>query len=120
MREKFKVKKNRPNEKKKNSTDFKNKSSGFGYFYFIQTVPDLKKERIKMGFATSVKSRLNQHQTSSPTAKIYRHWRCKSCWERAAIDAISKCGIAVGGEVYDFNSLEEAEKKADFFFAMFD
>lgn len=80
---------------------------GTGFFYVIQIVPDLDPNRVKLGYARNVGQRLQQHRTTSPTAKLVEHWPCKATWEQEAIDCITfLCGCKlVGGEVYDCDSV---------------
>lgn len=90
-----------------------------GFFYAIQLVPDLDPNRIKLGFADNVETRLAQHRTSAPTASLLKSWPCKRSWERTAIDAL----VAVGGrlllnEVFEFSDVDAVLKRADEFLAL--
>ena len=94
-------------------------TSEAGFFYVIQLVPDLDPNRVKLGFADSVETRLSQHRTSAPTARILKSWPCKRSWERTVIDALA----AVGGrlilnEVFEFSDMEAVLRRAEDLFAL--
>lgn len=94
-------------------------STEAGLFYAIQLVPELDPNRVKLGFADSVETRLAQHRTSAPTAKLLKAWPCKRSWERTAMDALA----AIGGrlilnEVFEFSDIDAVIKRADEFFAL--
>jgi len=74
----------------------------FGYFYVIQLVPEALPDRVKLGYTDNIEQRLNEHQTSAPTANIIGHWRCKRYWEQAAMDSITRkdCHLVMN-EVYE-------------------
>lgn len=90
-----------------------------GFFYIIAVVPDLDKNRIKLGFATNVKARLDSHRTSSPTAKLIKSWPCKRAWEISAIACITRveCSV-IGGEVYQCSFVPNAITRAEEFFSI--
>ena len=90
----------------------------FGYFYIIQLVPEAIPNRVKLGYTDDLKQRLREHQTSAPTSKIIRHWKCKRYWEQAAIDSITRenCTLVLN-EVYEGN-IEQFIKRAEEFFAL--
>jgi len=90
-----------------------------GYFYFIQLVPEFDPRRIKLGFADSVQSRLQQHRTSAPTAKLLKSWPCRRSWERTAIDAVAAAGgTLILNEVFEFLDLDASIQRADQFFSL--
>ena len=93
--------------------------TGAGYFYVIQLVPELDPDRVKLGFADNVETRLAQHRTSAPTAKLLKSWPCKRSWEHAAMDAI----VSIGGklilnEVFEFDNMDAVLKQGDEFFTL--
>jgi hypothetical protein len=89
-----------------------------GFFYVIQLIPEYDPKRIKLGFADNVSSRLTQHRTSAPTAKLLKSWPCRRSWERTAIDAIAAVGGAlILNEVFEFQDIEAAIARADQFFS---
>lgn len=93
--------------------------SNIGMFYAIQVAPDLRPERIKLGFATNLVERLAAHRTASPTASVLLVFPCRRTWEFAAIDAITDCDcIPLSNEVFDFQSLEELAVRATRFFSL--
>ena len=65
---------------------------GYGFFYLIQLVPELAPNRVKIGYTDNLDIRLKEHQTSAPTAKLIRSWRCKRAWDQAAMDSITRSG----------------------------
>jgi len=94
-------------------------STETGFFYAIQLVPDLDPNRVKLGFADNVETRLAQHRTSAPTARLLKSWPCRRSWERMAMDALA----AVGGrlilnEVFEFPDVDAVIKRADELFAL--
>jgi len=93
--------------------------NGKGWFYIIQLLPDLKPDRVKLGFTNSVESRLQAHRTAAPTAKVLRAWPCKRTWEVAVIDCITQVHCStVGFEVFDCEKLDALIEKAETFFSL--
>lgn len=89
-----------------------------GLFYVLALVPELSKERIKVGFALSLGSRLESHRTVAPTAAIVSTWPCRRSWESAAIASITREGCTLlGGEVYDCHDLSALIVRGESFFA---
>lgn len=76
------------------------------YFYVLALAPDLKPERVKMGVARCVASRLRIHRTASPTAQLLAFWPCDRHDEARAITAGAKGCNSVGGEVFDVDSVQ--------------
>lgn len=78
-------------------------SSGFGWFYVIRTVPELRPERLKFGFTNDLARRYAQHKTSSPTAEVIYRCLIPKIYEQTLIHAITRnpLTIHVDGEVYD-------------------
>ncbi len=92
--------------------------NGKGHFYVIQLVPELSATRIKVGFATDIQQRLMAHRTASPTAQLIKHWPCKSTWERAAIDSITRIqSNLIANEVYDCTDIMALVGRGDQFFS---
>lgn len=90
----------------------------FGSFYLIQLVPELRPNRVKVGFADNVDKRLTEHRTAAPTAKLLRAWPCKRSWENAAIDSITREGCKlVLNEVYE-GDVNGFVARGDGFFAI--
>lgn len=89
-----------------------------GNFYIIQLVPDLLKNRIKLGYATNVSQRLSQHQTSAPTAVLIKSYQCNKSWETTAINCVmANCRhVRLGAESFDFDDVDMVIKIADKFF----
>ncbi len=92
-------------------------SGGFGYFYVIQLVPEALPTRVKIGYTDSLEVRLKEHQTSAPTARLVKSWKCKRAWDRAAMDSITKsdCTLVLN-EVYE-GDVEKFVQRGDEFFA---
>lgn len=89
----------------------------FGYFYLIQLVPEALPNRFKIGFTDNLAKRLGEHQTAAPTATLIKSWRCKRCWDQAAMDSITREGCSlVLNEVYE-GDLHGFVERADAFFA---
>ena len=93
--------------------------SRFGYFYLIQLIPEFDPNRVKIGFADNVTKRLQEHKTSSPTAKLVKSWACKRSWDQAAMDSITKdnCKLIMS-EVYEGDIKEFIKRGVDFFNVM--
>jgi hypothetical protein len=90
-----------------------------GYFYIILLYPDLSGKRIKLGFATTVQSRLLAHRTVAPTAMVLASWFCKSAWEKAAIASVAREGcVLVANEVYDCENVDDLIERGKQFFAL--
>lgn len=90
----------------------------YGYFYVIQLVPEAVPNRVKIGFADNVATRLNEHKTAAPTAKLLKAWPCKRSWDYAAMDSITREGCKlVLNEVFEGEILGFIDR-GDRFFAM--
>jgi hypothetical protein len=89
-----------------------------GVFYTIQLVPEALPMRVKLGFTTSIEARLASHQAAAPTARVLKTWFSRPTWERAAIDSMTRVGVAaISTEIFDVSSLEELVERGDAFFA---
>ncbi|MGH9548103.1 MAG: hypothetical protein ACRD3W_01965 [Terriglobales bacterium] len=89
----------------------------FGYFYLIQLIPEALPNRFKIGFTDNMEKRLGEHQTAAPTARLIRNWRCKRCWDQAAMDSITREGCSlVMNEVYE-GDLHGFIERGDAFFS---
>ncbi len=92
-------------------------SGGFGFFYLIQLVPEALPKRVKIGYTDSLEIRLKEHQTSAPTARLIKSWRCKRAWDRAAMDSITSedCELVLN-EVYE-GEVDKFVLRGDEFFS---
>jgi hypothetical protein len=90
-----------------------------GYFYVVQPVPDLEPRRVKLGYTTNVESRLASYRTISPHAQVLETWPCKTAWEAAAIDSVTReeCEL-LGGEVFRCEDVNRLIERADAFFEL--
>jgi hypothetical protein len=84
-----------------------------GKLYAVQLVPELKAERIKLGFSDRLNDRLAEHRTAAPTLRLLHSWPCQRVWEKAAI---AKGERQVGPEAFDFTSITTAIKRGNRFF----
>jgi hypothetical protein len=92
---------------------------GAGYFYVIALIPEWKTERVKLGFALNIESRLKDHQCAAPTAALLTAWPSKPTWENCAIASLTRIGCEqVGNEVYDCDSVEQLIQRGNQFFAL--
>jgi hypothetical protein len=90
-----------------------------GSFYVIQLVPELDPNRVKLGFASDVDDRLQQHRTSAPTAAVRKTWPCRKTWEVTAIAALTATGCRlILNEVFECDDLEKLLARGDAFFAL--
>jgi hypothetical protein len=85
----------------------------------IQLVPELAANRLKLGFASDVADRLQQHRTSAPTATVRKTWPCRKAWELTAIAALTVVGCRlILNEVFECDDLEQLLARGDAFFGM--
>ena len=90
----------------------------FGCFYIIQLVPEALPNRVKIGFADNLESRLADHQTAAPTARVVKSWPCKRSWDYAAMDSITRDGCKlVLNEVYEGN-IDGFVERGEVFFSL--
>lgn len=93
--------------------------NGIGFFYIVQSAPDLDPNRVKLGFATDPQGRLADYRTLSPTAHMLDTWPCRSSWERAATASITRIEChQIGQEVYVCENLETLLERAQQFFSL--
>lgn len=93
--------------------------SKHGLFYVVQLAPDVAPQRLKLGFATSIDSRVKGYRTLSPNCLVLGTWECERQDEQEAIRAITQSTRAarVGGEVYDCSDPHAVLRTADAHFA---
>ena len=88
-----------------------------GVFYVIQLVPELDPGRLKFGFADDIQTRLAQHRTSAPTAKVAKTWPCRRSWEGTLIDCLAGAGCKlILNEVYECDDMAKILERADAIF----
>ncbi len=93
--------------------------TGVGVFYVIQLVPDLDSKHFKLGFAEDVSTRLAQHRTAAPTARVVKSWPRKRSWESTVMDALSAVGCRlILNEVFECDDLDALLKHGDALFAL--
>ena len=94
-------------------------SSGIGWFYVVQLMPEFSERRLKLGFSSAIANRLRAFRTVAPTATCIRKYRCERVWELSAIASITRIGCSrVGEEVFDVESVADTIARADAFFAL--
>ena len=90
-----------------------------GVFYVIQLVPELDPRRLKFGFADNIQTRLAQHRTSAPTAKLLKTWPCRRSWEGTLIDCLAGAGCKlILNEVYEMDDVAKVVERADAIFKL--
>ena len=89
-----------------------------GVFYVIVLDPEMRPNRLKLGYANNVQERLASHRTAAPLAKVVGSWPAKRSWETCIVDALTTDAQFVSGEIYDFPSVEIVLKKAKQFMSM--
>ncbi len=90
-----------------------------GVFYVIQVAPELDPGRVKLGYADEANSRLSQHRTAAPTAKLVTTWPCRRSWEGTAIDSLTREGCRlILNEVYDCADIEQLLARGEAFFRL--
>lgn len=93
--------------------------NGDGYFYIIQLIPELAPNRVKLGFATDVTTRLQSHRTAAPTAQVIKAWHCKRSWEIAVMASLTRIESAlIANEVYECTDLPSLISRGDAFFSL--
>jgi hypothetical protein len=95
-----------------------NDGSSGGYFYIIQLEPEFDRQRLKLGFATSVDERIRKHKTTAPFSTVIGNWPCKLLWEKTVIDYLTENCEKVYTEVFRVEDVEEIVRKAEAFFEM--
>lgn len=93
---------------------------GYGFFYAVLPDPELRPNRVKLGFSTSLETRFATYKTTNPEIKLLKSWPCRQSWEPAAIEALTNtegCKF-VAGEVYDYDNTEEAITRGNLFFEL--
>lgn len=87
--------------------DAKPVAKDVGEFYIIRLVPELDGQRVKMGFADDLATRLSQHRTAAPTAEVVASWPCKRSWENTVMDCLSgfNCRLILN-EVFECDDVD--------------
>ncbi len=95
-------------------------SPNIGTFYIIQLIPEYNPRRLKFGFTGNLESRLKEHQTAAPTAKVLKSYPCKKTWESVVIAILvtNRCRL-VRSEVFECEDLEDFSTFVDKLFALF-
>jgi hypothetical protein len=94
-------------------------SLGLGWFYVIQLVPELEPNRVKLGYADTIRTRLAAHKTTCPNARLAGSWRCKPAWELAARESATREGCqCAGGEVFDVDDITSLLERCAAFFEL--
>ena len=90
-----------------------------GVFYVVQLIPELDPNRVKLGFADDAGTRLVQHRTAAPTAKLVKTWPCKRSWEFTVIDSLATAGCKlILNEVYECDDVARLIEHGDRLFAL--
>ena len=99
--------------------DYDGMEAAIGVFYVVQLVPELDPNRVKLGFADDAGTRLLQHQTAAPTAKLVKTWPCKRSWEFTVIDSLATSGCKlILNEVYECEDVARLIEHGDRLFAL--
>ena len=81
-----------------------------GYFYIIVLDPELRPNRVKLGFTHDLSARLIDYHTANPEAELITFTSCRRSWESAWIALLTgRRARNVGGEVYDVDDLPALE-----------
>jgi predicted GIY-YIG superfamily endonuclease len=93
--------------------------NSYGFFYLILLVPEVLPKRVKIGYTDNLENRIKEHQTSAPTAKLIKSWRCKRAWDQAAMDSITRsdCELVLN-EVYEGDVEKFIARGNEFFNSM--
>jgi len=104
---------------RESSSDSSVINDGTGFFYVIRLMPDIAPNRIKVGYAASLQSRIESHRCTCPQLELLKSWPCRKVYEHTAIAiAINGSAFSYGGEVYDVASVDDMIARLDSFFGM--
>ena len=94
-------------------------NSAEGWFYIVLIVPELDPLRVKLGFASDARNRLQAHRTVAPTATLVKAWPCKRAWEQAAMDSVTRLGCQlIASEVFQCDNLDALIERCESFFEL--
>jgi len=94
-------------------------SKEVGVFYVVQLVPELDPRRIKTGYADDLSSRLAQHRTAAPTAKLVKSWPCRRSWEGTVMDCLTANGCKlILNEVFECEDIDAIVQRAEQLFSV--
>ncbi len=86
-------------------------------FYIIQLTPDTKPERIKVGMAASIDTRLAGHRCTCPTLVLRRTYPATSSHEEVVIQFLTNKVKKIGTEVFDVPNIGQTISDIDTFFS---
>ena len=91
-----------------------------GIFYFLRILPDVRPNRIKLGYTTNLMLRIAKHRKTCPSLEILGHWKYLKGSEQFIINVISNSPdiVHVGHGVFDIPDVDAALKRASTFFDM--
>ena len=72
-----------------------------GHFYVILLIPEFSKKRIKAGFSSRIDTRIAEHLTTVPTAKLIYSAPCMRSWESFLLSYVHSHGTKIKSEVFD-------------------
>lgn len=88
-------------------------------FYLTVLDPDMRPNRIKMGFSSGENDRWDVHKTVCPEIFLVATWPCRKRWESTAIRAATRIGakkVGTSNEVFDVNGVDQVEFRLNEFF----
>ena len=87
--------------------------------YIIQTTPDTKTTRIKVGLSDTpdAQGRMRYHRCSCPTLSVLRLYPVAPAHETVILQYLVKQEKQIGTEVFDVRNLNDTLKSIDNFFA---
>ena len=89
--------------------------AGDGLFYIVHPDPEMRPERVKLGYTTNLKDRMATYKTSNPDMAIAGTAFCKQHWEAAWIALLtgaSEC-THIAGEVFDCANIDALVRRLD-------
>ena len=88
---------------------------GDGLFYIVQPDPEMRPERVKLGYSTNFQERMASYTTANPDVALAANAFCKQNWEAAWIALLAgmpEC-THVAGEVYDCTDIDAMVRRLE-------
>jgi len=87
----------------------KNDTDKSGVFYFVQLNPNSLSKRVKLGFTTNLKGRMQDYRCCNPNLKLLGSWYSEPGWKSLIIRVATNIKDAkhIRGDVYEFKNIDE-------------
>jgi hypothetical protein len=87
-----------------------------GWFYMVRLEPLLEPNRVKLGFTTSLETRMRHHRCATPFVECVKAWLCRRSWERTVTHCVARDCERLHTEVYRARSVPAMVRRGDWFF----